>query len=425
MPFLDSLDIKNRALDHLGASHIDNDAEESVNNAKISPIYDKVRRAELRRNNWRFSIRKCVLRPIDTNTYLLSPALWNAGVQYLPGSVVADATGQLWISTQTNNLANTPGQSEIWDSYFGQMTADAYDTTGATAYFAGDLVYVTKADSSYVVYMSLTNDNTEAPNVADAWSATTTYKQDEVVTRSGTQWRSLIAMNLNNTPANGPANWVATQSYSSSNTVTGSDGYKYTSVTNSNVGNDPTLDSGTNWTNSGVPTAWTSSPLTPVTSSIWVAIYASLQTINIVYPLGSGPLSQAFSRNIFRLPAGYLRQVVSSPKQGINSFLGAPSGRQLNDWEFEGNYILSQQSTPIILRFVADVQNVTAMDDMFCEGLAARVAVEGCEAITNSTAKMQTCINVYKTTMGEARIVNAVEIGPVTPPEDDYVTCRV
>lgn len=426
MTFEASIDIANRALDHLGASHIANINEESINNDKITFIYDKVRRAELRRNTWRFSIRRVIMRPIDVTTYLLAPQQWNPGIQYLPGSIVSDGNGQLWISNAANNINNDPNVTrEIWEGYFGQLTVDAFDTTGTTVYFSGDLVYVAGANSTFVIYMSLQNNNTETPNVADTWNATTTYQQDETVAFGGHQWRSQIPLNLNNSPATGPGLWLPAWTYTTGNQVTGKDGFIYTSVGSGNVNNDPVLDGGANWTNTNVPNAWTASPLIPVSSSTWVSIYAGLNSLNIVYPLNTGPLSQAFSRNIFRLPAGYLRQVVNDPKAGVNPFLGAAIGRQQNDWEFEGNYVLTQQSTPIMLRFVADLQRVSDMDDMFCEGFAARIGMEGCESITGSTAKYTKCENEYKRVMGEARIVNAVEIGPIQPPLDDYLTCRI
>lgn len=430
MPFLDSLDIKNRALDHLGATHIKSPTESSINNTKISAIYDKVRRAELRRNTWRFAIRKAVIYPIDVNTYILNPAQWNAGTQYLPGSVVADVKGQLWISTTPENIGNTPGQSDVWDSYFGQLTVEPFNfaaqsTASPQAYFAGDLVYITNTDGSYTIYMSLQNVNLETPNVADSWSATATYIEDETVSHSGIQWRSLLAVNKNNTPQVSPAAWNPDLIYAITNTVTGADGYVYISLISNNFLLDPTLDDGTNWMKTGALNAWSANPTIPVSSSIWIPLYAGLKSITMVYPLNAGPLSQAFTRNIYRLPAAFLRQAVEDPKKGINPFLGAPAGRQQNDWEFQGNFILTQQSTPIVLRFVADIQTVSQMDDMFCEGLACRVGLEACEAITNSTSKQQNCINMYKQFMSEARIVNAVEIGSIQPPEDDYVTCRV
>lgn len=425
MSFLVPLDIQNRACQHLGATRIASASEDSVNNAETSFAYNKVRRAELRRNYWSFAIKKAVLRPIDTTTFLLAPALWNVGTQYLPGSVVSDANGFLWVSNQANNIGNQPGLSPVWDGYYGSMSADAYDTTGSTAYFAGDLVYMQNTNGSYTVYMSLQNSNTEVPNVADAWSATATYQQDETVSYLGTQWRSLIALNTNNIPVNGPANWVATQTYSTGNQVTGTDGFIYTSVGNGNIGNNPVTDNGSHWTNTNVPNAWTSNPTVPVSSSIWVPLYASLTSFNFIYPINTGPLSQEITKNVFRLPANYLRRAPQDPKAGMYSFLGAPAYNTADDWLTEGKFLISQCATPIIFRFVADVLNVPEMDDLFCEGFAARLAVETCESITNSNAKQQTCNNAYKLFMSEARIVDSIESGPVEPPEDDYVTCRL
>jgi hypothetical protein len=426
MPFLDSLDIANRACQHLGATRIASPTEDSVNNAEIAFAYDKLRRAELRRNAWRFSIKKAVLRPIDTTTFLLSPAQWNAGIQYLPGSVVADSNGQLWVSNMADNLGNDPNLTDVWDSYYGSMTVDAYDTTGSTAYYAGDLVYIQNADSFYNIYMSLQNANVEVPNTADVWSATNTYQEDETVSYNGMQWRSLIALNTNNTPVQGPSNWVATQSYAQAAQVTGTDGFIYNSVAGSNLGNNPVTDNGTYWINTDVPNAWTNVPVIPASSSLWVPLYASLVSFNFVYPIGYGPASQQTTRNIFRLPAGYLRPAPQDPKAGLYSFLGAPAYNTQEDWEYEGNFLLSRNSTtPIIFRFVADVTNVSEMDDLFCECFAARIAVETCEPITNSNVKQQTCNNAYKFFRGEAITVNGIEVGPVEPPEDDYIVCRL
>lgn len=425
MPFLDSLDIANRTCQHLGATRISSPSEDSVNNAEIAFAYDKLRRAELMRNTWKFAIKKAVLRPIDTTTFLVAPALWNAGTQYLPGSIVSDQNGMLWVTTEANNIGNDPNLTNAWDGYYGSLTADAYDTTGGTAYFSGDLVYVQNTDGSYNIYMSLQQANTEAPNAPDAWSAADTYQQDETVSYSGQQWRSLIALNTNNAPVQGPANWVASQTYAISIQVTGTDGFIYTSVGNGNLGNNPVADNGANWTNTDTPNAWTMAPVIPASSSLWVPLYASLVSFNFVYPIGTGPLSQETTKNVFHLPANYLRKAPQDPKAGQYTFLGAPAYNTADDWLIEGDFLLSQCSTPIILRFVADVINVNEMDDMFCEGLAARIGVETCEIITNSNAKQQTCNNAYNKFMGEARVVNAIENGPVQPPEDNYLTCRL
>jgi len=95
------------------------------------------------------------------------------------------------------------------------------------------------------------------------------------------------------------------------------------------------------------------------------------------------------------------------------------------DWNFEGDYITSRSSFPIMLRFVADIIDVRSMDPMFCEGLAARIASEIVERLTQSTSKRGGILATYNKTMGEARVVNGIETGPTESPEDDYVTCRI
>src|SRR5678815_3993516 len=119
MPFLDSLDIANRALQHCGAPQIATVGEISKSNREVSFAYDKVRRAELRRNTWRFATRRTVLRAIDTDTMILVPAAYDATVTYLPGAIVADTNGLLWLSNTQDNRNNTSGATAAWDMYFG------------------------------------------------------------------------------------------------------------------------------------------------------------------------------------------------------------------------------------------------------------------------------------------------------------------
>src|SRR5438105_4895232 len=104
--FLDSLDVANRALQHVGGIAIASPTEDSKNNIEVSAVYDKVRRAELRRNYWRFSIRNVALRAVDTTTLKLWPALYDATIIYLPGAVVRDTNGQFWVSILEENQNN-------------------------------------------------------------------------------------------------------------------------------------------------------------------------------------------------------------------------------------------------------------------------------------------------------------------------------
>ncbi len=423
MPFLDSLDIANRALQHVGGTQITDVNEDSKNNTEASFAYDKVRRAEMRRNVWRFAVRKAVLRPVDTTTMLLVPDAYSASKTYLPGAIVKDTNGLLWLSMEADNTNNTPGDTDVWEMYFGPLSVSLYDS--AESYYAGDLVYKPgSVAGSYAVFMSLQNGNSDTPDVATAYDAAVTYTSDDVVSYGGYQWRSLIPVNLGITPAVGPSLFDSGATYSSAQTVTASDHFIYSSVGSGNIGHDPVTDGGVHWTNTGVANAWARTPTIQVSSIQWRVLDATIKKLSFVYPVGSGPSTQTSTRNVFRLPSGFLREAPQDPKAGSVSYLGAPSGGVYSDWNYEGDFIVSSCVSAIIIRFVADITKVAAMDDMFCEGLACRIATAICEPITQSGSKLQTIASAYKLFMGEARTVNAIETGSVEPPLDDYIACR-
>ncbi len=412
MPFLDSLDLANRALDHLGQPHILAVDEDSRANELLANAYDKLRQPELRRNLWKFAKRTVYLRAIDTNTLLLAPQAWLSTTTYPPGAIVKDDNGLLWTSILAGNLGNEPGLSTVWERYFGPMTADLWDST--VSYFAGELVYVAGANpGSYVVYMSRISNNTDEPDTATAWVVTTQYGLGDVVSYGGSQWRSLIAFNIGVTPADPASDFDILTTYSAAQTVTGSDGYIYSSIGNGNVGNDPVTTTGF-WTNTTVPSAWKKTPTIWPSAGSWVPQFAGLTNITVLYPIGAGPLSQGRTKNFFRLPSGFLREATVDPK-GRKGF---------NDWDYNGDYIVSADIA-IIYAFVADVTEVDKFDPMFCEGLACRMALESGEAITQSTTKFQQIGQSYNTFMSEARQIDAIERSYEEPPEDDYLTVRI
>src|SRR5208282_3637295 len=223
--FLDSLDIANRALMLCEAQPIASITEDSTNNTAITFVYDKVRRAELRRNIWRFATRKVLLRAVDTNTMILAPNYWNATTVYPPGALVSDLNSVIWVSlpqdNQDNlnnqgNINNPPGgNNEAWDTYFGPMTVEPYDTSGSTAYYTGELVYLPGTiPGTYVIYQSLMNANANVPNDGGTpWDPTVTYHSNMVVLYGGSMWISQIEVNLNITPVSGPAAWSVTTTY--------------------------------------------------------------------------------------------------------------------------------------------------------------------------------------------------------------------
>lgn len=412
MPFLDSLDIANRALDHLGQTHIDSPDEDSGKNTVLANLYDKLRPYELRRNVWKFSKRSVILRPIETTTHLLDPREWDSTVTYQPGAIVKDDNGVLWASQEPANLNNEPGVTSAWEQYFGPMTVEPWDAT--ESYYAGELVYIGSASrlGAFVIYRSLQNENEDVPGTADAWVSTTTYETGEVVSSGGFLWRSLIVLNLNHTPADAPAAYNSAVTYTVGQQVTASDGFIYQAA-GTTVGDDPTIDNGTNWTDTGDPAAWSRVPTLQASATSWTPIFADMRPLNLIYPVGTGPRNQTGARNIFRLPSGFLRRATVNPKEF----------RSQNDWEITGQYVTSTE--PLLLfGFAADMVTVREFDPMFCEGLAARMARDGCERLTQSRGKLQDVTTAYATYMTEARLVNAIENEYEEPPEDEYLTVR-
>jgi len=430
--FRSPADIGNRALQHCGAGRMDPALgfnENSRNAAEVLFAYDKQREAELRRRYWTFAIRRTVLRAVDTNTMRLVAALWSPITSYFTGSIVADQSGNLWISRIPNNLNNDPLLSILWDPYFGPRSVSLYDST--LAYSAGELVYTAPGDGTNRVYLSLQNGNSDVPGTATAYDATVTYFKNQVVTYLGIPYMSLIDLNTANTPSLAPALFNIATTYAVGNQVGGSDGVIYTSVGSGNLGNDPTTDGGVNWTNTGVLVPWTTVFIGGAGSDKWLQIGGKefpsgvgLTTLNIVYPVGAGPSSQSTSRNLFLKPAGYLRLAPQNPKPGIGA-LGGPTGVSYDDWLIEGEYLISSCAGPITLRFVADFTDVARMDAMFCEGVAARIALAVMDTITQSNAQIQIVQGVFKKWESDALTIDGIEDGYIDPPDDDYVTVRL
>lgn len=370
-----SLDICNRALQHTGTPGMDptlgfSDGSRGATETQF--VYDKLRKAELRRNDWKFAIRWAPLRAMSTTTRVLDPSAWSDATAYRTGAIVEDSTGSLWIANQPNTN-KTPGTDVEWELYFGPLTVDEYDS--ATDYYAGELVYVADGDGGYDVFLSLVNENDEDPETAADYDSTATYAKGDLVDVSGTVYVSIVDLNTGNAPASSPSQW---------STTTGTRG---------------------------------------TGSAKWQPIDAVLKQPFLVWPIGAGP-ANTYGKHIFKLPANYLRTPPQTPKQGAITFLGAPGNARARDWVYERDYLISFESV-IVFRFVADVTDVKLMDSCFCEGLACRVAYEVSEVLTQSASKKQAIASEYAKFMGEARVTNAIECGPTQPDEDEWIATRV
>lgn len=376
--FQTPVDICNRALTHCGARRIDTLDDANDRASECQAVYDKMRVAELRRNFWIFAIRKNIVRPLDSTCVLVTFPTFSATATYPRFFPVTAASGRVFQCNAAMAAGGGPDDDTAgssWVRYFGADVAFAYDSD--TSYWAGEIVY---APATKLFYRALANGTTTDPSSAPpAWSATTTYKQGDTVTYLAAVYQSDASLNLNNAP-----------------NVTG---WTLLSSLVSQVGNRV----GVEWLK-----------LTGVT----------FEALELPYPIESGPGIAPSGRSIFRKPVGCIREAPQAPKAGYVSPLGSPANLSPDDWEHDGNYIVTTENAPFPFRFVADVSDVSRFDPMFCELLGARIGMEICERVTQSSDKLSNIASKYKLFGTEARTINGIEAGPTEPPLDDYVACR-
>lgn len=118
--------------------------------------------------------------------------------------------------------------------------------------------------------------------------------------------------------------------------------------------------------------------------------------------------------NSFPLPSDFLRLAPDYNEDVRND----------RDWEIEGTNILSDDSSPIYIRYVKDVTDPTKFDALFCEALSTKLALECCEELTQSNTKKADLKEDFKMTIVEARRCSAIEKPPRVSAPDTYLTCR-
>lgn len=246
-----------------------------------------------------------------------------------------------------------------------------------------------------------------------AYASGTTYPLGAVVTSGGEWWQSKVASNVGNTPASG-ASWqryfgpdsmepfVASAISFHAGELTLSGGVVYLSLIDSNTDTPPTAN--------------------------WLAVNGTTAALQILYPISTGPRSDQSTMNVCRLPHGYLRRAPTDPKSGQYHVVGVGLAPVTEDWIFEGNFIVTRDINPVLLRFVANMVDVPDMDPMFCEALSAKIALEVAPVVAEAeyvTAAIRDARTRYKQLISDAGIVNGIEQGSTSPPVDDWIMVRL
>ena len=93
-------------------------------------------------------------------------------------------------------------------------------------------------------------------------------------------------------------------------------------------------------------------------------------------------------------------------------------------WTVEGRKILTDEGTVLNLRYQKREEDPNQYDALLQEALAARLAFEMCEEITQSNTKKDSAFRDYEDLMDQAQLRDSQEQSPAELYEDDWINVR-
>jgi hypothetical protein len=142
----------------------------------------------------------------------------------------------------------------------------------------------------------------------------------------------------------------------------------------------------------------------------------------------ASPATQAFQngavRNRFTLPANYVRMAQQDPHTAGVSNQNVTAGLQWSDYSVEGTILLTANPS-VLLRYASDITTVTAFDALFDEALAARLAFDTCEVITQNLQKRGQMAQIYAERIAMAQTLNLIETAADEPTELEAMFSRI
>lgn len=116
----------------------------------------------------------------------------------------------------------------------------------------------------------------------------------------------------------------------------------------------------------------------------------------------------------YQLPENYLRRAPTTPLFSLRK----------DDFLREGRKILSDEISPLQLRYVRSDAPPEQYDPQFAGALAARIAIEIVEELTQSNTKKDNLESSYLFHIQSARKANGIEKAPTMPQRDSWETVR-
>jgi hypothetical protein len=93
-------------------------------------------------------------------------------------------------------------------------------------------------------------------------------------------------------------------------------------------------------------------------------------------------------------------------------------------WVVEGRKLLSDEGSPLSIRYVRREEDTNQFDALLVSAIAARLAMELCEELTQSNTKRERAGMEYEAILSRAKSADAQEQSPMPFEEDDWINAR-
>lgn len=119
----------------------------------------------------------------------------------------------------------------------------------------------------------------------------------------------------------------------------------------------------------------------------------------------------------YPLPTDFLRMV----EVGEYFVLYQPD---ITMFALEGRNILTDEGSPLRIRYIKYVANAGLYPALFVESMACKLAAEVCEDLTQSLSKREAMEQAYERAIRIAKRSNAIQLPPQPTPEDTWLLAR-
>lgn len=120
----------------------------------------------------------------------------------------------------------------------------------------------------------------------------------------------------------------------------------------------------------------------------------------------------------YELPADHLALIQ------VGEWYVPAVNKQVARWSVESGRILTDAPAPLPIRYIARVTDPALFDPLFAEALAARIALEACESITQSQTKYERMAADYRATILEAARMSSLLNPPDALPDGGWLWSR-